>query len=242
MGLFSFLNKRTSPWAFHGQETAPQSVRYALAHEKGLLGKEHIKDCAQGGYEHAAAYLLIKGVQSNVEVQKAVIEAFASRVVSAPQGEVKKTIKGFVLEAADELPDDVAVKGGKLGQYTRQGPSHWESLHTDAAQKAAKEDRQTFIVGHAMFLGLSEFIRAFDKAKKPFSILMPSMIEDEKNQYCGYVVRPGGRVTFLPKDFSREPAVIIDDTGNTGATENGIRNFWGGDSFEFRPLVRVTRS
>jgi len=220
-------NERAAP-----ERNLPSDVRYALQYRQARIGTAELRDLINNRFEREALYLTLKAHAENPEVQRSLIEELAKLVQPTESGdtpteqEMRNGIAAIVEHGIEELPAEPEIKGAKLAQLSRQGFDFWQQRHAKAAEKYAVDPDDTFLVGHSMFVGLSEYMSAHAKQGKPLHLLIPAIFTDDSKDICGYRIE-GGSVEDLPKDFERDThAVVIDDVSNTGDTRRSIEAFW----------------
>ena len=214
-----------------GQGVLPWDVRYALTNRKAQLNPQEIQALARNGFLNEAVYLVIKACVFDPGLQFEVLSVFVETVGHVPYANDHRqqtlyAMQEFVLSSARRLPADRTVAAGKLAQLSRQGFEYWDELYRGCVLRCMCDTRQTYLIGHATFVGLAGFVQAFVRLGKELRILIPEFATDDTVATCGYAV--GDHVTTLPKDFPRTcESVIIDDMQHTGACERRIRKFWG---------------
>ncbi len=217
----------------------PWDVRYAIQYKEGLLGASEMKDLVNNGFKDLGLYLCLKASANDPELQRAIISKLAKAIADHHKsGEnLETSITALAEESIDALPEHTTVQGAKLALISRQGINLWRRYYREAAEKYAKESSvRTFIVGHATFIGLSEFLRFHEEHQKPLHILIPNFIDDNNREICGYRV-VGADAVFLPKNFDRDSlAVVVDDIFHTGDSNKKIKYFWSDGSIH--PLPR----
>jgi hypothetical protein len=233
---FRFWSNQENPAAEETSRMLPFDVRYAMQYREAKLGPSEILDLANNRLEHEGLYVLLKAASTSLDKQAALLNALVQTVINTEENNsIDEVLQTFIKQHISELPTDAAADSMKLAQYSRQGFELWRSKFLEAARLAAGRKNPTYLVGHSMFMGLTEFITEHAKVKKPLHVLMPHLIEDSDNSFCGYVIIDNDTL-LLGKDFIRENgAIIIDDVRNTGETEETVRMFWNQQATDTDP-------
>jgi hypothetical protein len=207
----------------------PESVRYALKFQGARLGLPEIVALAKSGFENEALYFFIKAAAHDTDLQCLLLQRLTLAVGSLDDDGIGDdsagAIRTFIESNAGLIPAGTQVNGAKIAQLSRQGFGHWHRLLRKMAHQCASSDRGTYIVGHAMFVGLPAFIQIHRQAKKRLRILIPDLALDPASSICGYEIN--GSTAKLSKSFDRDhEAIIVDDTCHTGACHGKVDRFW----------------
>lgn len=202
-------------------------------------------------FAYPALYLLIKGSAQNRETQMRLLQEVTSIIKEhgADPQTMRSHIRAFVereLQTRDDWAVDAHTLQGRLGKNL----TVLEGMYQDRAQRLLHDPRAVFLVGHATFVGLPYFIRAFQSQnQKPLYILMPQYIQaserdiTERNEPTGLKIE-NGIVSFIAADdYARlTEAVVVDDIKSTGATERQLQEFLAKASpqarIAFEPIMR----
>jgi hypothetical protein len=224
---FRFWNNQEKLAPAETNRMLPFDVRYAMQYKEAKLGPSEILDLANNRLEHEGLYLLLKAVSTSLDKQVELLDALVQTVKDVEENtSVDEVLQAFVKQHVPDLPTDATADSMKLAQYSRQGFELWRSKFAETARLAAERDNPTYLVGHSMFMGLAEYVIEHAKVNKPLHILMPHLVEDADNSFCGYAIIDNDTL-LLAKDFVRESnAIITDDVRNTGETEQTVRTFW----------------
>lgn len=222
----------------------PFNVRYALQYKKSIFGKEEIESLAKNGFEKEAMYLMLKELRKYPIQQKELLEKYINQIINNIDNNQnnKEELVELVTKSMIGI-NDIAVEAGKLAQISRQGEKIWEERFEESAVLLSKDNRNVFLIAHAILLGLEEFIKSFYKEKKQLGILVPSWIESE-NEISGYIVTFKERkvnIDWLKEgNFYKNNAVLVDDTKNTGRIFDKMKKFWSKDGSNNPDTLAIT--
>ena len=210
------------------ERVLPSDVRYALQYREARLRASEISDLAKNGFENEALYLSLKVAVVDPELQLSLMQNLfedLAHVKSSEKAATQKILQSFVLRELNRLPREFTVHAGKLAQLSRQGFNFWHKIYRECAKKNAMSPAQTYLVGHAPFIGLVPFIQEYARTGKELRIFIPDFIQNPESPICGYRIVTD--VEFLSKEFNRtKDAVVIDDTRHTGNSNRKIEAFW----------------
>lgn len=227
-----------------------------------VIGKENIMRLVKDGesrptvFANAALYTLLKAYSGDPDTKMDIIKRSVKVLSETPLDDdeaARSALRDIVEEFAVDLPESTRIPAGKLKRMNLMGYERWDQRYHDLALKCATDPREVFIVANSMFVGLSPFVRAFRDANKSLYVIDPSMLTTDKgkshkkdNLPCGFVIKPNGTVSQLPRDFARpKGAVVIDDIRDKGKTEEKIKIFWtrnGDEAPTFDPVETLRAS
>ena len=206
------------------------------------------------GFENTALYLVLKASANDPELEKILLHELADILQSdtdeSDAGHAAR-IRAFIESAIARIPGDWTVDARNLGRISRHGFRLTDERYRAHASTLAQDPRDVFILGHATFVGLASFIRAFKKAGKRLHIVIPAFVDTDpdsvvplhtRNHTAGYVIDPDGSVRDLRADDLRGSAgkVVIDDARRTGKTEGLVRTYFeafGVHDMSFEPML-----
>ena len=218
-----------NPWRRNQRRKAPEAilpdtVRYALGNNKGILGRDHLRHLAETGFGRAASYLVLKAASFDVPLQHGLMQGLVDEIAMA--NDPDEGARNFSRTAVEFLSPTATVAAEKLAQLSRQGFGWWDGMYDSAAVRHAEAGDTPFLMAYATLEGLPPFIHEYSKRGQPVYTLIHHLIADPASDICGYKISAGD-VSVLPKDFPRESqSVLIDDTIHTGGTMNRMRAFW----------------
>lgn len=212
----------------------PDSVRYAIKHRDGLMGKDEIESLIKSNYIHEAIYLITKSLKS----EKTQMEIFLSELTSAtvsdnPDVKITEILENWLLH----LPTDTKVGGLKLGQLSRAGSEVWSDNFIQLAKSSreTKPDAVPHLVAFAAMIGYVAFVQEYFKEMhteitnaKEIVILVPEWIVDENEPDLGFYIN---LESFETKVYSKNDPLFynphfVDDTINTGKSSGKVRGYW----------------
>lgn len=205
------------------------------------------------GFENTALYLVLKASANDPELEKALLHELSDILKSDSDDtstEHARRVRTFVESAIARIPGDWTVDARNLGRISRHGFRLTDERYRAHASILAQDPRDVFILGHATFIGLASFIRAFAKTGKRLHIVIPAFVDTDqdvvplqtRNHTAGYVLDPDGSVRDLRADDLRGSAgkVVIDDARRTGKTEGLVRTYFeafGVHDMSFEPML-----
>ncbi len=201
----------------------PYDVRYALKHRAGILNSNDVETLAYSGFENEAFYLTLKGIRKDITQHKKLLESYI-RLSLSNSGNDRSELRQLLDNALKEQKD-FSVDGRKLAQFSAQGFELWQDKLKVLAQKLSTDNRNIFLVAHAVLVGLDSFVQTFSKTNKTFNILIPSWLEMENAGYSISFEGGEAHVEILQSTFDKRGSVLVDDTQNTGATLETMRNY-----------------
>lgn len=223
----------------------PEAVRYALSYKQAKMGKTEITSLIDR-FTYEAHYLVIKAIP-DAEGKRTYLEDI-TRIFAASDYHVE-SLKFYLYDKVESLPDDVAVNGTKLAQLNRSGSDNWQDAFHKLAENCFDEDQTTLpiLIAHTVLLGYHHFVQLYKQLNKgQLIIIMPDWLMDPDNEMMGFDVRLGNEtsVTMQTQDeclvatwtcqgincplsqrFCNN-TYFIDDTINSGATAGKLKSFW----------------
>lgn len=224
--MFEFFKRNENPPKKH-EKILPSDVRYALQYKEGLLNKEDVKILAESNFLNEATYLTFKSLIDDKEKHKELLEKFVNCILNENSLVDKKEIqKELVVKTLQKQEGEIAVKGNKLAQLSRQGFDLWQEKFKELSQRLSIDERNVYVLAHSTFVGLHSFIKEFAEKKKDLNILVP---EWEGGENFGYNISfSEGKITISwlhGKLTNDKDSVLVDDTKNTGNTIEQSREF-----------------
>lgn len=200
----------------------PDSVRYALRYRSAKLGKEELRGLCGQGFENETIYLLVKRLVAQPDALQPFLEGLIDLLQeSQPSGSLRE----YLMRTINGLTGVVAIPSAKLAQLSRQDFDAWDERYLELSAEYRNVGSVPVFVSSATLIGFVHFVRNL----RSFYVLELGWVRDERNPYCGYLVRPHARqkVRFVAKEESfPKGAVIIDDTIRRGAHLAEALAFW----------------
>ena len=222
----------------------PYPIRDHLRYDSRLpkeLVRSLVRDgtSEREGFENLALYLAFKASAGDPDLEKDLLRGLAAALKEKPSAddtERASLVRTFVEGALARIPGEWTVEARNLARISRHGFRFTDERYRTHARRLAEEERDVFIVGHAMFVGLASFIDEFARHGKRLYILIPAFMADipetaspqTRNHTVGYVVDPDGSVRDLSRADLAEgrERVVVDDVRRTGKTEAEIRRYF----------------
>ncbi len=205
----------------------PPSVMYALGHEGGILGKEHLNSLLEYGFYNEGFYLYLR-LQSqylNPQEMAEEIKILINIFLSHDNSQIKK-----VMQDKLNLLNNESTIGVKLAQLSRQGFEFWYELYERKVQEYLKDKTVPTILAYAPLIGIKSFIKL-----NQFNIIDLKLIASgsEIIGYKVFILESKVRVDFMYRN-DKHYGVFLDDTKKTGSKHKILEEFAKAHDWEFR--------
>jgi hypothetical protein len=259
------LAPRTAEPSEEKQPALSPEVQLTLKANDGVIAQADLYQLIKDGdiserkiYQHAerphgapvALYLLLKRLSTaknserDIEQQKRLLDLVVDVVhanTDASESELLSKLRDLaedvILDTKKWGVENWRVQARNIRGMYGKGLKNWDAIYKSKSEELAANKESVFILGHATFLGLHHFIRAFAKREKPLYIVLPAFLEmnhatlakvSKSNIPIGYVISPDGFVRYMnikEHVLSQDRATIVDDISNSGNTIERVREF-----------------
>lgn len=217
----------------------PETVTYAARYRDAQFGKNEVESMLQPQYQGTGLYLAMKFLDHFPDEQRKILEMVLQNTA---QGGDYPQLYSRVLEQFLELREPAfrehSMDGKKVAQIYRQGFQLFEDRFRDLAAELYEGEHIPTLLCYAGVLGLKPFLEQLPVGKKLF-LLNPKAVSTPSvpGTRFGYVIERTDKDFLLnefhsDEDFEAAAAgqkiVLIDDTKNTGATLEKVRQLFAG--------------
>lgn len=219
----------------------PETVTYAARYRDAQFGKNEVEAMLQPQYQGTGLYLAMKFLDHFPAEQRKILEMVLQNTVhGGDYSELYPRILDKFLDLREPAFREYSMDGKKVAQIYRQGFQLFEDRFRDLAAELYEGDHIPTLLCYAGVLGLKPFLERLPVGKKLF-LLNPKAVSTSSvpGARFGYAIeRTDKDFTFkefyADEDFEAaaggQKIVLIDDTKNTGATLEKVRQLFAGHS------------
>jgi len=209
-----------------GRLHLPADIRYALQYKGAELNAEDVITMLSPEFEGLGIYLGLKMLdQFPTDEHQPKMESLCNILLEEGYSSAGKLLTNIIAERRETLR---GVLGTKAAQIARGGFGLYEKKFEQIAIDLMAQGKLPIIVAYAGLIGLKPFLDQLENGKS-FLILDPKKTD---NEFFGYLVYRGeSQIELTPlnqeilkRTTESRKCVIIDDTRNTGATTEKVRD------------------